>query len=171
MLFADVVGFTPYCDAHAAGSRWSPICSGWSAGSSCEADAVGVQKIKTIGDAFMAAANLLRPVARPGAGVCPLRGGVLAAAAEELPPHWQVRDRHPRRPGDGRRRRPAAVPVRPVGRHGQHRGPGADRPAEPGTVTLSRAAWERVADCCRGTSRGVVHVKGKGEMELVRWDG
>jgi class 3 adenylate cyclase len=42
--------------------------------------------------------------------------------------------------------------------------------AEPGTVTLSRAAWERVADCCRGTSRGAVPVKGKGDMELVRWE-
>ncbi len=42
---------------------------------------------------------------------------------------------------------------------------------EPGAVTLSRAAWDRVADRCRGTSRGAVTIKGKGEMELVRFDG
>ena len=40
-----------------------------------------------------------------------------------------------------------------------------------GAITLSREAWERVADVCRATSRGVIEVKGKGAMELIRHDG
>jgi class 3 adenylate cyclase len=43
--------------------------------------------------------------------------------------------------------------------------------ADPGTVTLSRDAWERVCHCCAGTSRGAVELKGKGPVELVRVDG
>ncbi len=39
-----------------------------------------------------------------------------------------------------------------------------------GAVTLSGTAWQRVAHCCRGESRGLAPVKGKGAMEIVRFD-
>jgi class 3 adenylate cyclase len=41
----------------------------------------------------------------------------------------------------------------------------------PGAVVLSGPAWSEVADRCRGTSRGVLPVKGKGQFEMVRFDG
>src|SRR5262249_40786346 len=58
VLFADIVGFTPYCDCHGPEEVVPHLqrlveC--------CEDSALrhGVQKIKTIGDAFMAASGLL----------------------------------------------------------------------------------------------------------------
>jgi class 3 adenylate cyclase len=41
---------------------------------------------------------------------------------------------------------------------------------EPGAVTLTREAWACVARSCVGTSRGAVAVRGKGELELIRFD-
>jgi len=40
----------------------------------------------------------------------------------------------------------------------------------PGSVTLSGPAWQRVAHLGRGES-GLVTVKGKGPMEMVRFEG
>jgi class 3 adenylate cyclase len=168
VLFADVVGFTPYCDAHSPEQVVTDL--GRLVGRfEEEADAVGVQKIKTIGDAFMAAANLLRPTADPVLA-CVRCGASLVKASRELPPHWQMR---------------VGIHLGPVmaGVVGSRQylydlwgdtvntAARVQSAAEPGTVTLSRDAWEQVADKCRGTSRGIVTVKGKGEMELVRFDG
>jgi class 3 adenylate cyclase/CheY-like chemotaxis protein len=168
VLFADIVGFTPYCDAHSPEhvvADLQRLVGRFEA----EADAVGVQKIKTIGDAFMAAANLLRPLANPVLA-CVRCGVALVAAANAMPPHWQVR---------------VGIHVGPVmaGVVGSRQylydlwgdtvnmAARVQSAAEPGTVTLSRSAWEQVADKCRGTSRGSVPIKGKGDMELVRFDG
>jgi adenylate cyclase len=168
VLFADVVGFTPYCDAHRP-EEVVAYLRGLVAEFDRVAEQAGVQKIKTIGDAFMAAANLLRPSADPVLD-CVRCGAAMATAAQTLPPHWQVR---------------VGIHVGPVmaGVVGTRQylydlwgdtvntAARVQTAAEPGAVTLSRAAWERVADRCRGTSRGAVTVKGKGEMELVRFDG
>jgi class 3 adenylate cyclase len=165
VLFSDVVGFTPYCDAHSAEEvvahlrRLVERFEG-------EAEHCGVQKIKTIGDAFMAAAGLLRPSANPVLD-CVRCGVAIARAAGTLPPYWQVR---------------VGVHVGPVmaGVVGSRQylfdlwGDTVNTAArvqshgEPGTVTLTREAWACVASCCRGTSRGAVELKGKGMMELVR---
>jgi adenylate cyclase len=168
VLFADVVGFTPYCDAHAPETVVADLRRLIDRFEQ-EADRIGVQKIKTVGDAFMAAANLLRPAANPVLA-CVRCGAAMLAAAGELPPHWLLRI--------GIHVGPVMAGV--VGRRQYlydlwgdtvNTAARVQSAAEPGTVTLSRAAWDRVAGSCRGTSRGVVHVKGKGDMELVRWDG
>ena len=39
--------------------------------------------------------------------------------------------------------------------------------ADPGTVLVSAAAWHHLRDHCRGTSKGFVPLKGKGNLELV----
>jgi class 3 adenylate cyclase len=167
ILFADVVGFTPYCDTappETVVAHLQRLVGRFEH----EADAVTLQKIKTIGDAFMAAANLLRPNGDP-VMACVRCGAAMAAAARELPPHWQVR---------------VGIHVGPVmaGVVGTRQylfdvwgdtvntAARVQSAAEPGTVTLSRAAWNQVADRCRGTSRGEVVIKGKGPMELVRWN-
>jgi len=36
----------------------------------------------------------------------------------------------------------------------------------PGGIALSEAAYAQVANCCRCESRGVVHVKGKGDQQM-----
>jgi class 3 adenylate cyclase len=168
VLFADLVGFTPYCDTHQAEEvvthlqrlveRFEEV-----------ALANGVQKIKTIGDAFMAAAGLLRPTPNPVLD-CIRCGQGMIAAARSLPPHWQVRvgvHVGPLMGGVvGRRQYLFDVwgdTVNTAARLESH--------GEPDAITLSREAWEKVADVCRGTSRGVIEVKGKGSMELIRYDG
>jgi len=66
VLFADIVGFTRYCDDHSDCPEFvvqhlRRLFESWEK----EASALGVQKIKTIGDAFMAASGLLEDVANP----------------------------------------------------------------------------------------------------------
>ena len=96
-----------------------------------------LQKIKTIGDAFMATGGLLKPVPNPvlSAVQCGLE---MVTIVRRMPARWDVR----------------------VESHGV-----------PGAVTVSASAWQAVAERCRGESLGMVHVKGKGGMEIVRVDG
>jgi hypothetical protein len=37
--------------------------------------------------------------------------------------------------------------------------------------SVRRSSWDRIAHACRGHSRGVVDVKGKGEMEMYLVEG
>jgi adenylate cyclase len=168
VLFADVVGFTPYCDTHSAEEVVSHLQRLVERFEDA-ALASGVQKIKTIGDAFMAAAGLLRPAPNPVVS-CIRCGQGIIAAARSLPPHWQIR---------------VGVHVGPLmgGVVGSRQylfdvwGATVNTAArleshgEPDAITLSREAWQQVADIGRGTSRGVIEVKGKGAMELIRFDG
>jgi class 3 adenylate cyclase/CheY-like chemotaxis protein len=168
VLFADVVGFTPYCDAHPAEEVVAHLrrLVGRFEG---EAEACGVQKVKTVGDAFMAAAGLLRPSSCPSLD-CVRLGAAMVRAAPQEPPHWQVR---------------VGIHVGPVmaGVVGSRQylydlwGDTVNTAARvqshgaAGAVTLTREAWECVAGQCRGRSLGEVVVKGKGAMELIELDG
>src|SRR5207237_9805666 len=58
VLFADLVGFTSYCDKHSAQEVVEPLQKLVEAWENCALEH-GVEKIKTIGDAFMAASGLL----------------------------------------------------------------------------------------------------------------
>jgi len=40
-----------------------------------------------------------------------------------------------------------------------------------GSVNVSATAWQQIADQCEGESLGLVMVKGKGEVEIIRVDG
>jgi adenylate cyclase len=166
VLFADIVGFTPYCDAHPP----EEVVRGLrrlverfeQAAMEC-----GVQKIKTIGDAFMAAAGLFRHTENPVLD-CVRCGVNMLAAAGEVAPHWPIRvGIHAGSVIGG------VVGARQylfdiwgdtvntasrVEHHGQ-----------PGAVTLSADAWSWIASCCRGASRGSIEMKGKGSMELVQF--
>jgi class 3 adenylate cyclase/CheY-like chemotaxis protein len=166
VLFADVVNFTAYCETHRAEevvAHLQQLVESW------EEIAVRheVEKIKTIGDAFMAASGLLRPVANPVLNC--LRSGLeMIAAAQALPTRWDLR----------------------VGIHyGQvmagvlgHRqylfdlfGNTVNEAARlqshgtPGSIILSTEAWQQVAPHCRGESLGLTAVKGIGELELIRF--
>jgi adenylate cyclase len=168
VLFADLVGFTPYCDSHDPEEvvadlqrlieRWEDV-----------ALSHGVEKIKTIGDAFMAAAGLLQPVKNPVA-CCVRCGEEMIAAAAELTPQWKVR---------------VGVHVGPVvaGVLGRRQylfdlwgdtvntASRIEHYGVVGAVCLSGDAWQKIALEAQGESLGHVEVKGKGRIEMVQYQG
>ncbi|HEX5503710.1 MAG TPA: adenylate/guanylate cyclase domain-containing protein [Thermomicrobiales bacterium] len=168
VLFADVVGFTAYCD------RYQPqdvIPQLQLLVETYEdlAQRHGLQKIKTTGDDFMATAGLLQAVEQPVLN-CVRCGAAMIAAAQRLPERWNVR---------------VGIHVGPVvagvlGR-GQYlfdlwgdtvnTAKRLEALGQPGSMTLSRAAWHQVADRCRGEALGAVPIKGKGELEVMRFIG
>jgi class 3 adenylate cyclase len=123
-----------------------------------------VEKIKTVGDAFLAAAGLLRRPADHPVLHCVRCGLEMIAAARALPVGWDAR---------------VGVHVGPVvaGVIGRRQfgfdlwGDTVNTAARmeshgvPGAVVLSGAAWAAVAGRCRGEALGAVAVKGKGPME------
>lgn len=165
VLFGDVVGFTGYCDRnppeevvanldHLAG-RFEEITS-----------AHGLEKIKTVGDAFMATANLLEPHDDPV--MASLRAAFdLAEAGRATPAGWQIRS--------GIHQGPVVAGV--VGSRKFSFDLWGDTVnlaqrlsslgAEP-AVHLSASAWALVADRAKGSPPGQVEVKGKGSVEIVR---
>ena len=168
VLFADIVGFTEYCDTHdpeevlealtEITERFEEI-----------AEHHGLEKLKTIGDSFMAAAGLLSPVLNPD--LQSVKAGLdMVEACRDLASTWTVR----------------------VGVHSGELVAGVlgtkkflfdvwgdtvntasrvESNGVPNGVSVSRASWNRISHACRGQSRGKVAVKGKGEMEMFLVEG
>jgi adenylate cyclase len=164
VIFTDIVNFTAYCDGHEPEDVVSNLQFLVEA---CEAvsAAQGLEKIKTVGDAFMATAGLLIPHADPVmAGV---RGAfAMAEAARHVPAGWLLR---------------VGIHVGPVvagivGRSKLSYDLWGDtvnvaaRLSQFGSdaaVLLSVDAWAFVKDRCHGRSLGLVAIKGKGAIEVV----
>jgi adenylate cyclase len=89
VLFCDLVGFTAYCDQHPPEEVLEQLQFVVEAFETLAA-AHGLEKIKTVGDAFMATAGLRTTLPNPGWS-CVRCAGKMIAAARRLPPHWQVR--------------------------------------------------------------------------------
>lgn len=89
VLFADLVGFTAYCEAHAAEAVVENLDR---LAHDCEvlASAHGLEKIKTIGDAFFATGNLLEPLADPVMASLRCARQMMSAAADN-PARWRLR--------------------------------------------------------------------------------
>jgi class 3 adenylate cyclase len=116
----------------------------------------------------MAAAGLLRPVEAP-VEACVRAGLEMVAASRALATGWDVR---------------VGVHVGPVvaGVLGQRQylfdlfGDTVNTAARiessgvPGNVTLSAAAWDEVAAGAQADSLGIVEIKGKGPLELFRFE-
>jgi CheY-like chemotaxis protein/class 3 adenylate cyclase len=165
VLFCDVVGFTPYCEQRDPEEvfhilqRLVEVYEELALGHSLE-------KIKTIGDSFMATAGLLKQLEDPvlAAVECGLQ---MLARTRELEPLWEVR---------------VGIHIGPVMAgvvgHRQYLfdlwGDTVNTAARieahglAGAVNVSPAVWERLADRCHGDSLGLVSVKGKGPMEIFR---
>lgn len=168
VLFCDIAGFTSYCDRHPP-ERVLPQLQALVETFEGLTLQHGLEKIKTIGDSFMAAAGLLDPLENPALhGVrC---GLAMIAAAAVVPPHWHVR---------------VGVHVGPViagvvGRRKYQYDIWGDTvntaarmqaAAAPGTICVSEGTWKLLQPYCHGTSLGRVSIKGKGEQELFRVDG
>ncbi|HZT43869.1 MAG TPA: adenylate/guanylate cyclase domain-containing protein [Chthonomonadaceae bacterium] len=163
VLFCDIVEFTPYC---AARPPEEVICQLQELVETYEDLCLqhDLQKIKTIGDAFMATAGLLKPVENPV--LCSVRCGLeMIAATRRLSAAWNVR---------------VGIHVGPVVAgvvgHRQYLfdlwGDTVNTAARieshgvRGAVNVSRDAWPHIAGHFQAESLGGIPVKGKGEMEL-----
>jgi CheY-like chemotaxis protein len=163
VVFGDVVGFTSYCERHAAEEVLANL-DRLAADLEDIAARHAMEKIKTIGDAFMATANLLEPNADP-VMACVRFAFEMAEAARGNPAGWQVRvGIHV-----------GAVVAGVVGRSkfsfdlwgdtvnvaARLSGLGAGA-----AVHLSDDAWARVEGRCHGAPLGPVELKGKGRIDV-----
>jgi adenylate cyclase len=164
VLFCDVVNFTSYCDKHEPEEVVSRLAALFVAFERVAA-AYGLEKIKTIGDAFMAAAGLLKESGDPleSAVLCGLE---MAATSIDAQLDWSVR---------------VGVHVGPVvaGIVGQERyqfdiwGDTVNIAARmagkamPGGVAVTDETWRNIKDRFEGELLGDLDVKGKGTITVV----
>jgi adenylate cyclase len=163
VLFCDVCNFTRWCDQHSPEEVVDQLRR--LVGRLEDIAALhGLQKIKTIGDSFMAAAGMLRPTDNPSLDCVRAGLDMVGIAGEGL--GWEVR---------------VGIHVGPVvaGVVGRTQylfdlwGDTVNTAARcesggvNGAVCVTRAAWEAVAPYCVGTELPPVEAKGKGALE--RW--
>src|SRR5437773_3282151 len=123
-----------------------------------------LEKIKTIGDSFMATAGLVTPLDNPALN-CVRCGLDMVVAARELPAQWQVR---------------VGVHVGPViagvGGHRKYQydvwgdavntASRMEQAGTAGSVCVNKDTWNLIAERCSGRSLGRIELKGKGKQEL-----
>jgi adenylate cyclase len=168
VLFSDVVGFTPYTETHGPEDVVDNLQYLFVAYEDL-ALRYGLQKIKTIGDSFMAAAGLFDQISNPVLP-CVSCGQEMIDIARNLPSKWAIR---------------VGIHVGPVvgGIVGQRQylfdvwgdtvntAQRIESHGKTNMVNLSRAAWQMVEPYCDGNSLGNVNVKGKGALEIFCTDG
>lgn len=165
VLFCDIVGFTAYCkqaQPEEVVNRLQMLVEAFEE-LSMKHD---LEKIKTVGDAFMVTGGLLKPVDHPVLN-CVECGIEMLSATRNLTPDWNVR----------------------IGIHVGNVIAGvigktkylfdlwgdtvntAQRVESYGlanAVNVSKTAWERISDKCHSESLGLIEVKGEGQMEIFR---
>jgi class 3 adenylate cyclase/CheY-like chemotaxis protein len=171
VLFSDIVGFTRYCDQKQP-EEVVPLLQQLVEAMEEVVESHGMQKIKTIGDGFMAVAGLLQPVEHPVAASVRCASELMRLPAQ-LGIDWQLR---------------IGIHVGPVvaGVLGRRQfqydlwGDTVNTAARVesygvnGGITLSRSAWhdlEASGAEARGGTLGHVEVKGKGQVELMAFHG
>ena len=163
VLFTDLVGFTTYCDQHGPEEVVSDLGDLFVAFEEC-ARLHGLEKIKTIGDAFLATAGLLESVADPlrAAVRCAL---AISEAAGQSGRGWQVRSGVYM----------GTVMAGIVGRERYQFDIWGDTVnvasrltsvASPGTVAVTEEMSSRLPGA-NVSSRGAVELKGKGSVRMV----
>lgn len=167
VMFCDIVGFTTYCQGRSAREVVRNLDQIFSAFD----DIVRkhkVEKIKTIGDCVMITAGLLRRFAHPVLS-CLSCAAEMVKAAASVGPGWQVRI--------GIHAGPVVAGL--VGRQMTfdvwgdtvNTSQRVETAAEPQTIAVSEAAWAQVFQWCRGHSLGIQQLKGKGPLEIFRFEG
>jgi len=167
VLFTDVVGFTSFAETLDP-ERVIDHLQRLVQSQEELADAHGLEKIKTIGDGFMAAAGMLRPMPDP-VMACVRCGIEMIEAARALDPPWELRigvHVGPLVGGVlGKRQYLFDLIGDTVNTASRVEGAGAV-----GTVSLSGAAWQEIAHLSVGRSLGMVPLKGREEIEIVRFE-
>jgi class 3 adenylate cyclase len=168
VLFADIVGFTPLAERLPASevvSLLDQVFARWDA----VAAEHGVEKIKTIGDAYMVAGGLPEPRPDHAQAIAELALAMQAEVARHTDPSGQplaVRigiDTGPVVAGViGRRKFSYDLWGDTVNTASRMESTGV-----PGCIQVTERAWRRLRDGYRLERRGPVEVKGKGEM--VTW--
>lgn len=162
VLFADVVGFTAYCDLLAPEEIVANLHVFATAFENNAAEH-GLEKIKTVGDGLLATAGLLLPNADPVMASIECAASTIASA-RQLPIPWDVR---------------VGIHVGPVvaGVVGRQKFSFdiwgdtvnvAARLAAYGTSTsinVSAAVWEAVRTRIKAAPLGPIPIKGKGDLE------
>jgi adenylate cyclase len=163
VLFIDLVGFTAWCHAHAPEQVVANV-QRLAEDFEILATRHGMEKIKTIGDAFMATSNLLEQHVDPV--MAAVRCSCDMAIAARAPPHgWRVR---------------AGIHIGPVvaGVVGRTKfsfdlwgdtvnvAARLSALAKQDSVYLSTDAYARVRGRCPALAVGPVRLKGKGEIEV-----
>jgi len=163
VMFVDVVGFTPYAETR---SPQQVVSNLQTLIESYEELAVhhGLQKIKTIGDAFMSVGGLLKPLENPVLNS--VRCGLeMISVAPKLPDPWNVR---------------VGIHIGPVlsGVVGKHQylfdiwgdtvntAQRVESHGKPGAVNLTERALAHVSSEYRAETLGILDVQGKGLMEI-----
>jgi class 3 adenylate cyclase len=168
VLFCDIVGFTEYCDQNPAErvvAELEKLVTEFEA----IVERHGLEKIKTVGDAFMATAGLLRHVENRALAAAEC-GRAMAEAAKAGDAGWQVR---------------IGVHLGPVvaGVMGKRSfvfdlwgdtvnvAARVAAEAEPGAVLVTGAMWPFLKGSAHGRALGQVELKGKGKIDLIRYLG
>jgi adenylate cyclase len=164
VLFCDVVGFTAYSERNPPETVFAELETLIDRFEEIAAKH-RLEKIKTIGDAFMATANLLSGLDEPvrAAVACALD---MVAAAREFRPDWAVRvgiDYGPVSAGImGKKQFQFDVWGDTVNTAAR-----IEEAGRPGTVNLSGRAWLHLRNQAQGRSLGLVDLKGKEKLEVV----
>lgn len=164
VLFCDIVGFAAYSDRRPPEEILRHLQTLVEAFERIGARH-GLEKIKTIGDSFMAVAGLPVPVATP-ARACVRAGLEMIAAVRDHEAGWQIRV--------GVNAGPVVAGI--VGRMKYqfdvwgdtvNTAARVEQAGEPGAVCLPASVWDGLGAEFGGEPRGRVPLKGKGEVELV----
>ena len=167
VLFCDIVGFTSWCEKRTPEQvveHLQKLVTSFEEIS----NAFDVQKIKTIGDEYMAVSGLLTLVENPVLN-CVKCGLQMIESTHEVEPDWQIRI--------GIHSGPVVTGI--VGKSQYaldiwgdtvNTASRVERAAEPDRICLSGSAWQHVELFCRGASR-IVDVRGKGPLEIVQFKG
>jgi class 3 adenylate cyclase len=168
ILFCDVVGFTAYSEKNPPETVFAELEMLIDRFEAIAAQH-GLDKIKTIGDAFMATANLLSPLDEPvlAAVACALD---MIAATQSVRPDWAVRigiDHGPVSAGImGKTQFQFDVwgdTVNTAARIEEY--------GQPGSVNVSGRAWLHLRNQAQGRSLGFVDLKGKEKIEVIECTG
>ncbi len=163
VLFCDIVGFTAYCEPRQPEEILMHLQALVEAFEQL-VPLYGLEKVKTIGDSFMATAGLLTAVENP-ALACIRCGIAMIATAQAAPPHWQVR---------------VGVHVGPViagvvGRRKYQYDVWGDtvntaarleQVSVPNSVCVNADTAKLLQSACRLEPQGRAYLKGKGEQEV-----
>jgi len=164
VLFCDVVGFTAYSESHPPETVFAELEELVDRFEQI-AQKYGLEKIKTVGDAFMATANLLSPLDEPVHAAVAYALDMVAAT-QTFRANWVVRigiDFGPVLAGImGKRQFQFDVwgdTVNTAARIEEY--------GRPGSVNVSGRAWLQLGNRAQGRSLGFVPLKGKEKVEVV----